>query len=69
MINDFTKEELIWLGEEIILSNEQYLQPDIAYIVNDKIKSLIDKYCEHEVCYTDYDYNHEICRAFKEIVE
>ena len=47
-MNEFTKEELEWLLEEIGLSIQDYCQPDMAYVIRDKLKSMIDNYCEHE---------------------
>lgn len=41
-MNYFTKEELIWLEEELSCNLEEYRQPDIAYDVHRKVKSMID---------------------------
>ena len=47
-MNDFTKEELIWLEQEIRLAIDEYQQPEIAYQIHDKVQSMIDNYCAHE---------------------
>jgi hypothetical protein len=47
-MNDFTKEELIWLYEDIGYGLEEHQQPDIAYRIYEKLKSMIDNYCDHE---------------------
>lgn len=47
-MNDFTKEELIWLEEDIRYSLEEYRQPEIAYEIHKKLISMIENYCEHD---------------------
>src|SRR5689334_2702919 len=47
-MNDFTKEELIYLFEAIDSDIEYFNEPDIAYNARDKLKSIINNYCEHE---------------------
>ena len=47
-MNDFTKEELLWLYDEIYHVIEQYeYEDERAYSTRDKLKSMIDNYCEH----------------------
>lgn len=47
-MNDFTKEELIYLFEAIDSDIECFNEPEIAYNARDKLQSLIKNYCEHE---------------------
>jgi len=47
-MNDFTKEELVYLFNELDHNCMRYQEPDIAYEIKDKIKSMIDNYCDHE---------------------
>jgi hypothetical protein len=47
-MNDFTKEEIIWLYEDIGCDLEEYQQPDIAYRIHEKLKKMVDNYCEHK---------------------
>lgn len=45
-MNDFTKEELKYLYNTVDNNCEFFKEPDIAYSIRDKIKSMIDNYCE-----------------------
>lgn len=47
-MNDFTKEELIWLEEELECAMQDFSQPDICYEIHAKLSVLIDNYCDHE---------------------
>lgn len=47
-MNDFTKEELIWLEEELNFSFQEHQQPAIAYKIHEKIQSMIENYCDHD---------------------
>jgi len=47
-MNTFTKEELLYLLEEINYRLEDYQQPEIEYTIRDKLQSMIDNYCEHK---------------------
>lgn len=47
-MNDFTKEELQWLGEELDLAASEYECPDIAYSIRDKIAKILAKDCGHD---------------------
>ena len=46
-MNDFTKEELEYLYHTIDNIVECYSEPDIGYLVRDKIQRMIDNYCDH----------------------
>lgn len=46
-MNDFTKEELEYLYQSIDNIVECYSEPDIGYLVRDKIQRMLDNYCEH----------------------
>lgn len=47
-MNEFTKEELEYLHETLDTNCSLYYEPDIAYSLRDKLKFMIDNYCEHE---------------------
>lgn len=46
-MNDFTKAELIEMRESVLIINMQMGNYDFTLI--EKLRSLIDNYCEHEV--------------------
>ncbi len=48
-MNDFTKEELQYLFESVENNCEEYREPDIAYVLKDKLKDMVANYCEHEL--------------------
>ena len=52
VMNNFTQKELEYILEcvspdDAALNGGWYREPDIAYRLKDKIKSMIDNYCEH----------------------
>ncbi len=47
-MNDFTKEELTYLYDSVDNNIEYYSEPDIAYSIRDKLKSMINSYCAHK---------------------
>jgi hypothetical protein len=47
-MNEFTKEELIYLFEAIDSDIECFNEPEIAYDARDKLKSMVDNYCDNE---------------------
>ena len=47
-MNEFTKEELTYIIDAIDNDIVCFDEPDIAYFVRDKLKSMIENYCEHE---------------------
>ena len=47
-MTEFTKEELEWLYQDISIAIVEDMQPDIAHIIRDKLKKMIENYCEHE---------------------
>jgi hypothetical protein len=49
-MNEFTKEELEYLHHTIDNIVECYSEPDIAYLVRDKIQHLIETYDNPEYC-------------------
>lgn len=57
-MNDFTKEELVWLEEDMRLAIEEYSyhQPAIAYTIHKKLKAMIDSYCDHTCQHEIDDY-------------
>ncbi len=54
MMNDFTKEELVYLHNQIDFQ-----------LLKDKIKSMIDNYCEHEFDMTDWVNDSSGCRWYE----
>ena len=49
-MNNFTKEELEWLYDEIDGVIEQFeYEDERSYSCRDKLKSMIDNYCEHRL--------------------
>ena len=49
-MNDFTKEELLKLYSEFNFIVEEYCDPDeIEISIRDKLKHMIDDYCEHKI--------------------
>jgi hypothetical protein len=48
-MNDFTKEELEELHEHLTFSCEQYQEPESVYKLRDKLRKLIERYCEHKI--------------------
>lgn len=53
MRNNFTKEELENINEDIWTWGDLREKPEYIEIIQNKIKSMIDNYCEHESCYID----------------
>lgn len=47
-MNEFTKEELKHLFDELTWLTELYEEPEIMYTIKDKIEAMIKNYCEHE---------------------
>ena len=47
-MNDFTKEELLWLKHEVGVNIEYFPNIHIACDIYRKLKSMIDNYCDHE---------------------
>ena len=69
-MNDFTKEELKiiqYCFENI--SHRKFMEDKSIKPIYLRITSMIDNYCEHELCYIDYDYQPVRCRSCKEVVE
>lgn len=48
-MNDFTKEELTYI-RDYIFNGAASIRLDRHDALRDKLQSLIDNYCEHEVC-------------------
>lgn len=48
-MSDFTKEELIDLNVIVKLWNVQFMDDNQTKILGDKIQSMIDNYCDHEI--------------------
>jgi hypothetical protein len=46
-MNEFTKEELEWLLDDIEASLK-YEDEDLPFKIRDKIRSMIENYCEHQ---------------------
>jgi len=63
-MNDFTKEELIDIYDAL-MDTSIAIYEDLP----SKVQSMIDNYCEHELCDIDYDYQPLRCRSCKEVVE
>jgi hypothetical protein len=61
-MNDFSKEEL-----GIIYCN-LCANPKTKDILS-KLQDMIDNYCEHPICYIDYDYQTTRCKKCLEVVE
>lgn len=47
-MNDFTKEEIQYIFDNVDNNIECFNEPAIAYKIRHKLKSMIDNYCEHE---------------------
>jgi hypothetical protein len=47
-MNNFTKEELMNIADAILYSGLFETRKDTLIPIRDKLKSLIDNYCEHE---------------------
>jgi hypothetical protein len=67
-MNVFTKDELLDLIF-CVKDHTAYQGDSIHDNLIQKIQSMIDNYCEHELCDIDYDYQPIRCRNCKEIVE
>lgn len=46
-MNDFTKEEIQYIFDNVDNNIECFNEPAIAYKIRHKLKSMIDNYCEH----------------------
>lgn len=57
-MHDFTKEELTYLWESIDTNCDLYSEPDLAYLVRDKLKAMIDNY--PEACEDDGNTDNEM---------
>ena len=72
-MNDFTKEELECLHNAVALQLRDIPMSETNAIRRSelvgKIQSMIDNYCEHELCHIDYDHQPIRCKRCKEIVE
>jgi len=51
-MNEFTKEELIWLEKEMSESNEMSVFDKTGKSVYKKVRSMIDNYCDHRFVFT-----------------
>lgn len=72
-MNDFTKEDLNHIANGLVLigekcSMEMELREKLSLLIN-KVESMIDKYCEHELCSIDYSHQAIRCHKCKDIVE
>jgi hypothetical protein len=67
-MNDFTREELMNLSDAILYCRLESRREKLL-LIRDKIKSMIDNYCEHDVCAIDYDQQPLRCKKCLEIVE
>jgi len=47
-MNDFTKEELVYLLKAWSRGNPIYCNPDLVNDIYIKIQSMIENYCDHE---------------------
>ena len=61
MMNEFTKEELLWLKHEVGVNIESFPNIHIACDIYRKLKSMIDNYCEHSESEPNHDYDVEQC--------
>lgn len=62
-MNDFTKEELIWLYETLQWIVEYFREPDSTYAIKDKLKSMIDNYCDHILSDAHYEqFRWQLCQ-------
>ncbi len=68
-MNDFNKEDLNTLFKCIRLTEMDHGECADLDNIKFKIQSMIDNYCEHELCDIDYDYQPLRCRSCKEVVE
>lgn len=66
-MNDFTKEELVNLLSALCELLNEITQPPCIHELMDKIKSMIDSYCEHECTY-DSSACAQICRDCEKIL-
>lgn len=48
-MNDFTKDELMNISDAILYSSLFHSRQDRLIPIRDKIQSLIDNYCDHEL--------------------
>jgi hypothetical protein len=66
-MNDFTREELNELrASRCYHMDDNFPHEDTLFM---KLQSMIDNYCEHEICEEDYNYQPLRCKACLEIVE
>lgn len=59
-MNDFTKEELEHLFNELTCLTELYEEPEIMYTIKDKVETMIKNFCDHEF---EIEYTpHNLCQ-------
>ena len=71
-MNDFTKEELNTMADGIVLLKKQCKMDDIVRqkldMLDEKLCSMINNYCDHKEVYDDYNDLPMRCRQCLEIV-
>lgn len=60
-MNDFTKEELIYILKKTSKGTMPISEIEKHNLLHEKLQSLIDNYCEHEIYY-DYDDCADYCK-------
>ena len=68
-MTDFTKKELQYLFESVENNCEEYREPDIAYVIKDKLEAMVANYCEHKELNSDCDHEFKLCRCFQGVDE
>ncbi len=66
-MNDFTKEELMNMSDAILYSELMVSRGEALIPIRDKIKSMIDSYCEHENTTPNHDYEVEQCKKCRRL--
>lgn len=69
-MNDFTKEELqiILIDMSVNIIKSPPLKPSPYYLeLRDKIRAMVDNYCEHKEEYEDFNYSPMRCKDCLEI--
>lgn len=65
-MNDFTKDELDYIESSIYFNEIEHHQekdfPKYAVEIINKIRYMIDNYCEHKDSYEDFSYNPTRCK-------